>query len=143
MREIERYIRQGYLEIAIVLMLWFYACPKIYGKSSSPGSWARAQAYMVLVSCPSSYSTLDLAPYSLPSIIQTCLSGHPSSYPHNSELPFLPMIDIPFGLAFAREHFLQPPAPPRHILTLIFKLSRLVRAPGPISPRKIVCGLCG
>jgi len=54
---------------------------------------------MVLMSCSSSYSMLDLAPYILRSKIQTCLSGHPSSYPHNSELPFLPMIDIPFGLA--------------------------------------------
>jgi len=83
-REIERCIqRQGYLEIAIVLKA------------------------MVLVSCPSypfagSRSLYPSNPISnLPfrasqfftRIIQSCLS--------------LPMIDLAFGLAFAREYFLQ------------------------------------
>ena len=82
MRERYSYIRQGYVEIAIVCMLWFYCL-------------------ILLLFHPGSRS---LYPSSK---IRTCLSGYPSSYPHNSKLPFSSMIDLPFGLAFIREYFIQ------------------------------------
>jgi len=48
---------------------------------------------MVLLPC-SSCPSPGFAPYIPWSLIQTCPFGHPSSYSHNSELPFLPMINL-------------------------------------------------